>query len=76
MRSVRIRGADPTEPLEPNLLDIVVSACWTSAGRRIGEDQNCNGVLDTPPTVPITEDTNGNGWLDSPAMASTRMAIR
>ncbi|MBI2104994.1 MAG: hypothetical protein HYT90_05400 [Candidatus Omnitrophica bacterium] len=50
------------------LLDLHVAACWTSRGRRIGEDQNCNGVLD------VGEDANGNGWIDSPAMVSTRVA--
>lgn len=53
------------------LLDLSVAACWTSRGRRVGEDQslpNCNGVLDPG------EDANANGWLDSPAMVSTRVA--
>ena len=50
------------------LLDLSVAACWASRGRRMGEDLNCNGVLDPP------EDANANGWLDSPAMVSTRVA--
>ena len=50
------------------LLDLHVAACWTSRGRAIGEDQNCNGVLDAG------EDANGNGWIDSSAMVSTRVA--
>ena len=50
------------------LLDLSVAACWTSRGRRIGEDQSCNGVLEA------AEDVNGNGWIDSPAMVSTRVA--
>lgn len=50
------------------LLDLSVAACWTSRGRQIGEDQDCDGVLDPG------EDANANGWLDSPAMVSTRVA--
>ena len=50
------------------LLDLSVAACCTSRGRRIGEDQNCDGVLDAG------EDANGNTWIDSPAMVSTRVA--
>ena len=55
---------------DPTLLTLHIAACWTSRGRVIGEDRNCNGVLD----VAAGEDANGNGWLDSPAMASTRVA--
>ena len=58
----------PPGAMDPTLLTLHVSACWTSRGRAIGEDKNCNGFLDAG------EDTNGNGWLDSPAMASTRVA--
>ncbi len=50
------------------LLDLSVAACWASRSRRIGEDRNCNGVLDAG------EDANGNGWIDSPATVSTRLA--
>ncbi len=50
------------------LLDLSVAACWTSRGRRMGEDLSCNGVLDPG------EDANANGWLDSSAMVSTRVA--
>jgi hypothetical protein len=66
---VRIRGAEAGNPadVDPDLLDIVVSACWTSFDRRIGEDQDCDGIMDAG------EDRNGNGWLDSPAMVSTRL---
>ena len=53
-----------------SILNLYVSACWTTRSRRIGEDQNCNGFLDAG------EDLNGNGWLDSPALASTRVARR
>ena len=66
--SVQIRSADLKTPGTPTVLDLYVSACWQTRGRRIGEDLNCNGSLDAG------EDTNGNGWLDSPAMASTRVA--
>ena len=50
------------------LLDLHAAACWTSRGRRMGEDQDCDGVLD------VGEDANNNGWIDSPAMVSTRVA--
>ena len=56
-------------PQEPTLLDLVVSACWATRGRRVGEDANCNGQLGAG------EDANGNGLLDSPVMASTRVAV-
>ena len=65
--SVRIQPP-PGSPNPPTVLDLHVAACWTTRGRRIGEDVNCNGVLD------IGEDLNGNGWLDSPAMATTRIS--
>jgi hypothetical protein len=58
----------PAGAANPTLLDLSVAACWASRGRRLGEDQNCNGVLDPG------EDANGNGWIDSPAMVSTRIA--
>ena len=54
--------------VSPTLLDIQVSACWATHGRTIGEDQNCNGLLENG------EDTNGNGLLDAPAVASVRVA--
>ena len=57
-------------PGNPMLLDVHVAACWTSRGRSIGEDKNCNGMLDAG------EDANGNGWIDSPVMMSTRVARR
>jgi len=60
----------PAGAVNPTLLDLSVAACWTSRGRRIGEDQNCNGVLD------VGEDLNNNGWIDSPAMVSTRVATK
>lgn len=60
----------PAGAASPTLLDLSVAACWTSRGRRLGEDQNCNGVLDAG------EDLNGNGWIDSPAMVSTRLATK
>jgi hypothetical protein len=53
---------------EPTLLTLNVSACWTSRGRAIGEDTNCNGVRDAG------EDANANGFLDSPAMVMTQIA--
>ena len=68
--SIQIRPVPPPGGGTPTLLDIHVAACWTSRGRPIGEDRNCNGVLDPG------EDANGNGWVDSPAMASTRIATR
>ena len=52
----------------PTLLDIQVSACWTTHGRTIAEDQNCNGLLENG------EDKNGNSLLDSPAIAGIRVA--
>ena len=54
-------------PDNPALLDLHVAACWQSRGRAIGEDRNCNGVLDSG------EDANTNGWIDSPVMVSTRV---
>lgn len=68
--AIQIRNADVLNPMDPSLLDLHVAACWTSRGRRIGEDQNCNGALDAG------EDTNANGWIDSPAEVSTRIAKR
>lgn len=69
--AIQIRGADPENPGDPELLDIHISACWRSHNNRfIGEDRNCNGFMDPG------EDVNGNGWLDSPAMVSTRIAQR
>ena len=50
------------------LLEVRVAACWTTRGRRFGEDLNCNGVRDAG------EDANANTWLDSPVMAVTRIA--
>jgi hypothetical protein len=66
---VRLREIPPGAT-NPTLLDLYVSACWTSRSRAIGEDNNCNGVLEAG------EDDNANGWLDSPAAASTRVAVR
>lgn len=68
--SLQIHPADSRNPVNPSLLDLYVSVCWTARGRKIGEDTNCNGVLDPG------EDLNGNGLLDSPVMLSTRIAIR
>lgn len=69
--SVRIRNPDGTVPdANSTVLELHVAACWTSRGRGIGEDLNCDGTLDGG------EDANGNGLLDSPAMATTRVAVR
>lgn len=68
--SIQIRYADTRNPLNPALLDLYVSGCWLARGRRIGEDTNCNGVLEAG------EDANGNGVLDSPVMVSTRIATQ
>lgn len=68
--TIQIKQADPRNPLNPALLDLHVAACWTAKGRRIGEDQDCDGELD------VGEDAKGNGWLDSPVMVSTRIARR
>ena len=65
--SVRIEKFPPGST-DPTLATVHVAACWFARGRIIGEDLNCNGVLDNG------EDANANGWLDSPAMASTRVA--
>ena len=66
---IQIKPFPRTAPFATaTLLDLSVAACWTSRGRRMGEDQNCNGVLDPG------EDANANGWIDSPAMVSTRVA--
>lgn len=65
--SVRIDRFPPASP-DPTLVTVHVAACWSVRGRAVGEDRNCNGVMDNG------EDANGNGWLDSPAMASTRVA--
>jgi len=56
------------------LLDLSVAACWTSRGRRMGEDQNNNAVLNCNGVLDPGEDANNNGWIDSPAMVSTRVA--
>ena len=64
--AIHIRPVPPAA-INPTLLDLQVAACWESRGRRIGEDQNCNGVLDPG------EDVNQNGWIDSPVMVSTRV---
>ena len=58
----------PPGPGTKTVLTVHISACIPWRGRNIGEDRNCNGVLDAG------EDTNANGWLDSPAEASTRVA--
>ena len=66
---IRQPAADrANNPGRPSLLDLHVAACWRSAGHPIGEDQNCNGVLDPG------EDTRDIGWIDSPIMVSTRVA--
>lgn len=65
---VQIRSADIRQPLNPNLLDVHVAACWDSYGRRIGEDLNGDGILSP------AEDANANTWVDSPVMISTRVA--
>ena len=65
---IQIRSADTRTPTNPSLITVHVAACWTSRGRRIGEDVNCNGVLDA------NEDKNNNGWADSPSMADTIIA--
>ncbi len=57
-------------PGNPTLLDITVSACWSHRGHRLGEDTNCNGVLD------LGSDQNGNGVMDAPAMAALRLGRR
>ena len=68
---IQIKSFPPGTPFATaTLLDLSVAACWTSRGRRIGEDQNCNGILD------VGEDLNTNGWIDSPAMVSTRIATK
>lgn len=68
--TVQIRPSPPTaSPV--NLLDIHIAACWQHRGRPIGEDVNCNGLVDAG------EDNNPtNNWVDSPAMMSTRVARR
>ena len=66
---IQIKNPDGGVPdAQSTLLTLRVAACWTSEGRQIGEDRNCNGHLDAG------EDANGNGWADSPAMVSTRVA--
>ena len=66
--TIQIQPADPAHPLQPNLLNLHVAACWRSSGRVIGEDKNLNGRLDAG------EDANGSGWMDSPVMISTLIA--
>lgn len=68
--SVMIRNADIRTPTNPTLLDLYVTACWQSRGRRIGEDQNCNGALDPG------EDVNGDTLVDSPVALATRVSER
>lgn len=50
-----------------NLPDLHVAACWQHRSRPIGEDLNCDGVVD------VGEDANNNAWVDSPVMVSTRI---
>lgn len=57
-------------PSTPALLSLHVAACWQSRGRPVGEDRNCNGILEAG------EDANGNTWVDSPAMVATRVGRR
>lgn len=64
---VRIQSSIPAAA-NPTLLDLYVSACWTTRGRAISEDVNCNGRLDAG------EDVNANGLLDAPVSVSTRVA--
>jgi hypothetical protein len=68
--NVRIRNTFGAA--NPTIVDIHVAACWRSGGRRLGEDTDCDGVLDT---LPSAEDVNASGFMDSPAMASTRVAV-
>ena len=74
--AIKIRSADLRNPTNPALLDLYVAACWQSRGRRIGEDQNCNGQLDPGEDGATTLNPVPNGWIDSPAMVSTRIARR
>ncbi len=69
--AIQIQPVDPSNPTR-ELLNLHVAACWQSRGRRIGEDQNCNGQLDPGEDRP----TPGNNWIDSPVMVSTRIARR
>jgi len=64
---VAINGANP------GLLDIHVAACWQSRGHAIGEDRNCNGILDLGEDGSTTINPAPNGWVDSPVMVSTRV---
>jgi prepilin-type N-terminal cleavage/methylation domain-containing protein len=55
------RGVTTIDNSNGNLMLITVTFCWRqSNGRRMGEDTNLNGVLNTG------EDANGNGSMDSP----------
>ena len=63
-------------PGNPALLDIHVAACWQSRGRSIGEDRNCNGVLDPAEDGSTSIAPTPNGWVDSPVMVSTRVGRR
>ena len=65
--AMQVHPFSPGDP-NPSLLDVHIAACWNARGRVVGEDRNCNGVLDPG------EDDNGNGWMDSPVMVSTRVA--
>jgi len=69
--SIMIRAADPRNPANPSLLDLYVAGCWQVRGRRIGEDQNCNGRLE------FAEDSNPrNQLMDSPVALNTRIGRR
>jgi type II secretory pathway pseudopilin PulG len=70
--TVHIRDLDGSAPDgNSTLLNIHAAACWSTRGRAMSEDLNCNGQLDAGEDTRVV-----NGLVDSPAMASTRVAIR
>lgn len=66
-------GDAASHPGNPQLLDIHVAACWQSNGHPIGEDRNCNGVLDPGEDGSTAINPTPNGWVDSPVMVSTEV---
>ena len=59
-----------------NLLDLHVAACWNTRSRQIGEDQNCNGLIDAGEDGATPLNPVADGWVDSPVMVTTRIARR
>lgn len=64
--SIRVDNSDP------DLLKIIVSACWRQQGGRIiGEDNGRGGGIALNGRLDGNEDANANGIMDSPAQIVT-----